>query len=68
MNPLRLWSAQTYRTDLSLPGSPAVDAMLLNRMPTYVIRVQVEPASECKLKWTDPDEAGLLKFLVEVKG
>ena len=30
--------------------------------------VQVTPAGECKLKWIDPDEAGLLKFLVEGKG
>ena len=29
---------------------------------------QVEPASEYKLKWTDPDEPGLIKFLVEEKG
>lgn len=29
---------------------------------------QVEPAGEFKLKWTDPDEAGLIKFLVEDKG
>lgn len=29
---------------------------------------QVEPAGNYKLKWTDPDEAGLLKFLVEEKG
>lgn len=33
-----------------------------------IINMQVEPAGEYKLKWTDPDEPGLIKFLVEEKG
>eukprot|EP00903_Cladosiphon_okamuranus_P016676 g15377.t1 len=32
------------------------------------LKPEVEPAGEFKLKWTDPDEAGLIKFLVEDKG
>lgn len=33
-----------------------------------ITNMQVEPAGEYKLKWTDPDEPGLIKFLVEEKG
>lgn len=32
------------------------------------VNMQVKTASEYNLKWTDPDEPGLLKFLVEEKG
>ncbi|CAM9543146.1 unnamed protein product [Ectocarpus sp. 6 AP-2014] len=32
------------------------------------LKPEVEPAGEYKLKWTDPDEPGLIKFLVEEKG
>ncbi|CAM9679216.1 unnamed protein product [Laminaria digitata] len=32
------------------------------------LKPEVAPAGECKLKWVDPDEAGLVKFLVEEKG
>ena len=39
----------------------------LKLLCTFLL-VQVAPAGECKLKWVDPDEAGLLKFLVEEKG
>lgn len=40
---------------------------VLKQICTFFL-VQVVPAGECKLKWIDPDEAGLLKFLVEEKG
>lgn len=29
---------------------------------------EVTPASEIKLEWKDPDEAGIIKFLVDEKG
>ncbi|CAM9269597.1 unnamed protein product [Scytosiphon promiscuus] len=32
------------------------------------LKPEVQPACEYNLKWTDPDEPGLLKFLVEEKG
>lgn len=34
----------------------------------FLVGTQITPASEYKLKWSDPDDAGLVKFLVEDKG
>lgn len=34
----------------------------------WLYHAQVVPSADYKLKWTDPDEAGLVKFLVEEKG
>lgn len=41
---------------------------VLSFQPLPCERMQVLPAAEYKLKWTDPDEAGLMKFLVEGMG
>lgn len=40
---------------------------ILIASPLFV-NMQVKLASEYNLKWTDPDEPGLVKFLVEEKG
>ena len=40
-------------------------AMLAKQRSSVIIGEVVAPASELDIKWTEPDEEGLLKFLVE---
>lgn len=51
-------------------GASSVHCHLNRILRVYrsVFLMQVVPAAEYKLKWTDPDEVALVKFLVEEKG
>ncbi|CAM9518134.1 unnamed protein product, partial [Discosporangium mesarthrocarpum] len=44
-----------------------LDPMYLQARSVF-LNPEVTAAGDIKLKWTDPDETGLLKFLVEEKG
>ncbi|CAM9446219.1 unnamed protein product [Choristocarpus tenellus] len=54
-------------TEDSLESDEEEPPMYLQARNVF-LNPEVSSPSECKLKWTDPDEAGLLKFLVEEKG
>jgi len=40
----------------------------MKKLENYLKKPDVVPGEEVDLLWNDPDEAGLLKFLVEEKG